>query len=91
MVLDLTFGAFTVYQTFRVWQQITRGEQKDSMMNLHYSHSQGHFESLKSKARKQTQSYASTRILVFNQITITETPVSQQLEAAVRFHLFYLG
>lgn len=43
---------------------------------------------LKSKAWKHAQSDASMRILVFNQITITETPVEQNSQWG--FHLFYL-
>lgn len=45
---------------FGVWQRITRGEQKDSMMNLHYSHSLGHFQSLKVR---QCKSWHTPRVL----------------------------
>lgn len=41
---------------FRVWQRITWGEQKDSVMNLHYSQSQGHFQSLKVRQRTHAKS-----------------------------------
>lgn len=56
MLSDLTFGAFTAYQTFSSLAADHSGEQKDSMMNLHYSHSQGHFQSLKVSQRTHPKS-----------------------------------
>lgn len=90
MLSDLTFGAFTAYQTFSSLAADHSGRTKRFHDELALFTQPGTLSVLKSKATNTRQEWFPTRILVLNQITIIEIPASLRLLQLEGFHLFYL-